>query len=122
MVFDFQQKYVLHRAIVGGSYSLLLKNTNSFRGQGLERYAVTFIDNHDTFERDSYGSNQFGGQYCDLSNATTKSNILQAHAYLMAMPGVPCVFWPHWKSYQNEINAMIAVRKAAGIHSESVVL
>ena len=34
---------------------------------------------------------------------------------------VPCVFWPHWKSYQSEINALIAVRKQAGIHSESAV-
>ena len=52
MIFDFQQKYLLHRAIVNGNYSLLKKNSNSFRGQGLERYAVTFVDNHDTFERD----------------------------------------------------------------------
>ena len=38
------------------------------------------------------------------------------------MPGVPCVFWPHWKRYQSEINALIAARKLAGIHSESAVL
>lgn len=38
------------------------------------------------------------------------------------MPGVPCVFWPHWKTYQSEINALVAARKLAGIHSESAVL
>ena len=121
MVFDFQQKYELHKAIVNGSYSKLMKNSNSFRGQGLEKYAVTFIDNHDTFERDGYGDNQFGGQYCDLTSPAKKAQILQAHAYILMMPGVPCVFWPHWKSYQPEINEMIAIRKLAGIHSESAV-
>ena len=38
------------------------------------------------------------------------------------MPGVPCIFWPHWKSYQSETNELIAVRKRVGIHSESKVL
>ena len=122
MIFDFQQKYELHKAIVNGNYSKLKKNTNSFRGQDLERYAVTFVDNHDTFERDGYGENQFGGQYCDLSKASVKANVLQAYAYILSMPGVPCVFYPHWKSYQQEINDMIWVRKAAGIHSQSQVL
>jgi len=122
MIFDFQQKYELHKAIVNGNYSLLKKNSNSFRGQNLERYAVTFVDNHDTFERDGYGDNQFGGQYCDLSSATVKANVLQAYAYILSMPGVPCVFYPHWTSYKQEINDMIAVRKKAGLHSQSQVL
>ena len=122
MIFDFQQKYELHKAIVKGSYSKLKKNDNSFRGQGLERYAVTFIDNHDTFERESYGSNQYAGQYCDLSKADIKAKVLQAYAYILSMPGVPCVFWPHWVRYKDEINMMIAIRKLAGIHSESQVL
>lgn len=122
MIFDFQQKYELHKAIVNGNYQLLKKNMNSFRGVGLERYAVTFIDNHDTFERDGYGNNQYAGQYCDLNKADIKAKILQAYAYILSMPGVPCVFWPHWKKYQSEINKMIEVRKQAGIHSESKVL
>ena len=121
MIFDFQQKYELHKAIVNGSYSKLMKNSNSFRGQGLEKYAVTFIDNHDTFERDSYGSNQFGGQYCDLTSSVKKAQIVQAYAYILSMPGVPCVFWPHWKHYQTEISQFIQIRKLAGIHSESAV-
>ena len=121
MVFDFQQKYELKKAIIDGSYGKLKKNPNSFRGQGLEKYAVTFVDNHDTFDRGTtYGDNQFGSS--DLTTATAKSRLLQAYAYLMAMPGVPCVFWPHWKSYQEEINQLIAIRKQAGIHSESKVL
>ena len=120
MIFDFQQKYELKKAIVDGNYALLKKNSNSFRGQGLEKFAVTFIDNHDTFERDSYGSQQFGGQ--DLSAAATKAQIMQANAYILSMPGIPCVFWPHWYCYREDINRLIRIRKLAGIHSESEVL
>lgn len=122
MVFDFQQKYELHKAIVGGNYSKLVKNSNSFRGQGLERYAVTFIDNHDTFEREDNKSQEFYKYNADLSLATTKAFIMQANAYILMMPGVPCVFWPHWYSYKQEIKDLIAIRKIAGIHSESEVL
>lgn len=122
MVFDFQQKYVLKKAFVQGGYGALKKNTNSFRGQGLERYAVTFIDNHDTFDRGgAYGDNQFTNT-TDLTNATAKNQVLQASAYLLMMPGIPCVFYPHWASYKEEIKELIAVRKRAGIHSESQVI
>ena len=115
-------KYQIHQAIVGGSYGKLRNPINSLRGKGYAKYAVTFLDNHDTFERESYGSNQFGGQNIDLKNPTHKNRILQGYAYILMMPGVPCVFWPHWKTYQSEINALIAARKLAGIHSESAVL
>lgn len=122
MIFDFQQKYELGSAIVNNEYGRLKKsNTNTFRGKGLEKYAVTFIDNHDTFERSDNQSDEFYKYNADLSTALVKNFILQANAYILMMPGVPCVFYPHWKSYPEEINAMIAVRKEAGIHSESVV-
>ena len=122
MIFDFPLKYQIHQAIVGGSYGKLRNPSNSLRGKGYAKYAVTFLDNHDTFERESYGNNQFGGQNIDLKNPTHKNRILQGYAYILMMPGVPCVFWPHWKTYQSEINALIAARKLAGIHSESAVL
>ena len=121
MIFDFPLKYQMHQAIMSGSYAKFKKNSNSFRGQDLEKYAVTFIDNHDTFERDGYGDNQFGGKNTDLSDPTIKARILQGYAYILTMPGVPCVFWPHWKKYTWEINQMIKIRKLAGIHSESKV-
>ena len=108
---------------MSGSYGKLNKNKSfeGFRKHGLERYSVTFIDNHDTFDRDNaYGNNQFGNG--NLSSASTKNQVLQASAYMLMMPGVPCVFYPHWKSYQSEISELIAVRKRAGIHSESPVL
>ena len=123
MVFDFQMKYSL-KGIVTGSYGKLNKNKTfeGLRKHGLERYSVTFIDNHDTFDRGTaYGNNQFTPS-TDLSTATNKDYVLQASAYMLMMPGVPCVFYPHWASYKEEINELIAVRKQAGVHSESEVL
>ena len=123
MVFDFQMKYSM-RGIVDGSYGKLNAN-KSFEGlrkHGLSRYSVTFIDNHDTFDRGTaYGDNQYT-KSTDLTTATNKDVVLQASAYMLMMPGIPCVFYPHWSSYKSEISELIAVRKRVGIHSESQVL
>lgn len=123
MIFDFQAKYSM-KGIVTGSYGKLNKNKTfeGLRKHGLERYSVTFIDNHDTFNRGTtYGDNQFTPT-TDLTTATNKDYVLQASAYMLMMPGIPCVFYPHWASYKEEINELIAVRKQAGIHSQSEVL
>lgn len=122
--FDFPLKYEIKNAITNGVYTKLKKtNSNTMSGKGLNRYAVTFIDNHDMFERpeEDACNQEFPSCNADLSNATIKNQILQANAYILMMPGVPCVFWPHWKSYTNEIKELIALRKRAGIHSESIV-
>lgn len=47
--------------------------------------------------------------------------MLQMNAYMLAMPGIPCVFWPHWVTYKTEIQQMIKARKMAAVHSESTV-
>ena len=121
MIFDFPLKWAIGNAFKNGTYSQLKNPSNSLRGKGLGKYAVTFIDNHDTFERSDNQGGEFIKYNADLGNADVKSKILQANAYILMMPGVPCVFWPHWKSYTEEINRLIAIRKLAGIHSESVV-
>ena len=46
---------------------------------------------------------------------------MQANAFLLSMPGVPCVFYPHWKKYKADLKPMILARKWAGVHSESEV-
>lgn len=123
MIFDFQNKYSM-RGIVDGSYGKLNKEKvyEGFRKHGLERFAVTFIDNHDTYDRgDAYGNNQFT-KTTDLKDSANTDHVLQASAYMLMMPGIPCVFYPHWACYKEEIQAMIAIRKRAGIHSESQVL
>jgi hypothetical protein len=73
------------------------------------QYAVTFVENHDTEYRSS----------TDQQDPIRKDT-LAANAYLMAMPGTPCVFMTHWLAYKQEIANMVAVRKAVGIHNMSV--
>lgn len=122
MIFDFPLKYKLHDAINGNHLGQLCNPANSLRGKGYAKYAVTFVDNHDTFERSDAQSQEFYQYNADLSTMLVKGRILQANAYILMMPGIPCVFWPHWKSYPDEINQLIAIRKQVGIHSESQVL
>lgn len=127
MIFDFPLKYRLGEALgVDGQsgetrYNLLNNPANSLRNKGYKRYAVTFIDNHDTFERSDNQGGEFIKYKADLSTADVKRRIMEANAYILMLPGVPCVFYPHWKSYKNEISALIAIRKEAGIHSESAI-
>ena len=114
--FDFQFKYVVRNATDNGLWSRLgnqndgswpLVYTNFENGK-YRRYAVTFVENHDTQLRHD-GS----------SNGPLKKDTLAANAFMMAMPGTPCVFLPHWLDYPSQIKAMVAARKEAGIHNES---
>jgi len=102
--FDFPLKYDgLRDGLAAGNYANM--------GRGLaytpswSKYAVTFVDNHDTYRND----NKYLG------------NVPQAYALLMSSPGIPCVFYPHWKLYKTDINNMIKARKAVGLTSESQV-
>lgn len=120
LTFDFAAKYGVFRdGIYRKNYNKLLKSANnSLRGLGYERYAVTFIDNHDTYARTD---NEDIAQKKDGSSINDKDLMMRANAYLLSMPGVPCVFYPHWVTYKKEINAMIEARRVAQVHSESQV-
>ena len=74
-----------------------------------KRYAVTFIENHDTEYRSA-----------SAPQDPIKSNIEAANAYLLAMPGTPCVFLKHWKDYKESIKQMIYARQLAGITNTSL--
>lgn len=105
--FDFCLKYsALNEALASNNYSGMA-GYGSFTGlagsDDTKRYATTFVDNHDTF-RDS---NKFGGDW-------TKAN-----AYIIAGPGIPCVFYPHWVMCKDAIKKMAKARYACGIHSQS---
>lgn len=117
MVFDFPLKDKLN-SWKGGSVCTNLRN-QGLRSLGLSRFAVTFIDNHDTFHRSDNKSGEFLGYNTNLTNK--RNEILAANAYILMLPGVPCVFWPHWYTYRNDISWLVNIRKANGIHSESVV-
>lgn len=116
MSLDFPTKYdAFNNGICSGNY--MGCKGSGMLGAGMSKYAVTFVDNHDTFLRDN---NEFGG----LGNSMKpglKDKLLQANAFMLAMPGVPCVFYPHWVAYKDAIKAMINARHLAGVHSESPV-
>ncbi len=117
LAFDFPLKAKIRSWNAGSNYSNL-KN-QGLRSQGLSRFAVTFIDNHDTFHRSDNQGAEFLGYNTNLANK--KKEILAANAYILMLPGVPCVFWPHWYTFKSDIKALIHIRKAVGIHSESQV-
>ena len=122
--FDFQFRYTVRNAInyndwtelgkANGKYTMDKVDylnyplvSNNYENAGYSRYAVTFVENHDTEKR------------ADAAQDPIKKDTLAANAYLLAMPGTPCVFLTHWKAYKQEIANMITVRKAVGITNTS---
>ena len=55
----------------------------------------------------------------DAAQDPIRKDTLAANAYLLAMPGTPCVFYKHWTDCKQDIKNMILVRNIAGIHNES---
>ncbi|MBQ2291465.1 MAG: starch-binding protein [Paludibacteraceae bacterium] len=121
LAFDFSTKYSAIQGIADGNYQKC--KGSGLLGAGLSKFAVTFVDSHDTYfgcqgGRDN--NDEIGG--CGKSMEDyNKDRVLGANAFILSMPGVPCVFYPHWAKYKDAIGKMILVRKAAGVHSESLV-
>ena len=107
--FDFPFRYTVRDAVNNNNWSNL---SGSGKGLNLDanyrRYSVTFVENHDT-------------QYRDASNPQDPINqyIAAANAYMLSMPGTPCVFLKHWMSYKESIKQMIYARQLAGITNTS---
>ena len=121
LAFDFSTKYSAIQGIADGDYTKC--KGSGLLGAGLSKFAVTFVDSHDTYfgcqgGRDN--NDEIGG--CGKSMEDyNKDRVLGANAFILSMPGVPCVFYPHWAKYKDAIGKMILARKAAGVHSESHV-
>ena len=121
LAFDFSTKYSAIQGIADGNYQKC--KGSGLLGAGLSKFAVTFVDSHDTYfgcqgGRDN--NDEIGG--CGKSMEDyNKDRVLGANAFILSMPGVPCVFYPHWAKYKDAIGKMILARKAAGVHSESLV-
>lgn len=117
MALDFDTKWHVFNSFAGWDYSR--GRGDGLLGRNKGRYAIEFIDSHDWFLR-SDNENEFGGRGNSLTE-TMKCRLLQANAFLLSMPGIPCVFYPHWVKYKGFLQPMIEARKAAGVHSESEV-
>lgn len=115
MAFDFPMKYAaLNNGLARFNYAKMswIEDNTTWRPAGMihhhkyDRYAVTFVDNHDTYR----------------DNSRYTGNVQAAYAFILSSAGVPCVFWPHWQSTDGQaIEQMISIRRAAGVHSQSKV-
>lgn len=120
--FDFSQYYSMENALKGnwsqfGSGTTMAGLAGTF---GYSDYAVTFVDNHDTFV---HGSAPLG------------DNIMKAYAYILTHPGIPSVFIAHYyggtyrkdnvtrtyTSNKDKIDPIMAVRKANRIDAWSTL-
>ena len=114
--FDFQFRYNVRDAIgikdnkivSSPNWSKLKSDYNLMHDPTYRQYAITFVENHDMQYRSK-----------DEPQDPLKRDTLAANAYMLAMPGTPCVFQPHWRAYKQEIKSMIEARKLAGITNMS---
>ena len=114
LTFDFATKYQAFNNGIASNYYEGLKGAG-LPGAGKARYAVTFLDSHDSFQRDD-------NEFCGLGNSMKyEGKIQQCYAYLLSMPGVPLVFFPHWVKFKDKIKPMLNARYKTGVHSESAV-
>lgn len=112
--FDFATKYTAFNNGIASGYYESLKGAG-LPGAGKSRYAVTFLDSHDSFQRDN-------NEFCGLGNSMKyPGKIQQCYAYMLSMPGIPCVFYPHWVKFKDKLKPMINARYKTGVHSESAV-
>lgn len=110
--FDFPCKYAINDAFSSNDMTKLVWKANGTNDQpaglihfGYSQFAVTFVDNHDTYRDGS----KFNG------------NVVAANAFILMSPGTPCVFLPHYKAYKSAIQTLINIRNAVGIHNNSAV-
>lgn len=110
--FDFQFRYGIRDAVNQKNWTKLDQdNLLNVENGEYRRYSVTFAENHDQQDRGNvtnYTKDPIAADY-----------IAAANAYLLAMPGTPCVFLPHWKNYKQDIKLQILARQMAGIHNQS---
>ena len=114
--FDFQFRYNVRDAIgvkdnkivSSPNWSKLKSDNNLMHDPTYRQYAITFVENHDMQYRSK-----------DAQQDPLMRDTLAANAYMLAMPGTPCVFQPHWRAYKEEIKSMIEARKLAGITNMS---
>lgn len=114
--FDFQFRYNVRDAVgvkdnkivSSSNWSKLKSDINLMHDPTYRQYAITFVENHDM---------QFRSK--DEQQDPLMRDTLAANAYMLAMPGTPCVFQPHWRAYKQEIKSMIEARKLADITNMS---
>ena len=96
--FDFPLKFNMNTAISNSHYEAFANKSFTYDPY-YSQYSITFADNHDT-----------GREGSKLA-----SNWSAANAFILASPGTPCIWYPHYNADPTNIQAMILARKACGI-------
>lgn len=117
--FDFQFRYTVRNAINDNDWSKLNEPngannyplvSNKNNSGSYRQWAVTFVENHDVQDR---------GTTNNYTPDPILKDTLAANAYLLAMPGTPCVFLTHWIDCKQFIKPMIEARNLAGLKNTS---
>lgn len=109
--FDFPMKYYINSAFSnnGNKWGDLDKAALA-NDANYARYAVTFVDNHDSGRPSSEGGDPL------------YANVEAANAFILAMPGTPCIWLSHWKTNKVAIKKLVLARKATGLTNQSEIL
>lgn len=104
--FDFPFRYTC-RDVVNNNDWRKLKNASVMSDEAYRQYAVTFVENHDTERRSNAAQDPI------------KKDTLALNAWMLSMPGTPCIFLKHWQDWKADLKNMIEVRRLAGISNVS---
>ena len=107
--FDFPVRYAV-RDLIASNWSARAKG-GLVGDAAYRRYAVSFVENHDTEYRSSTEQQD-----------PIRKDTLAANAYILAACGTPCVFYKHWQAYPTDIKMMINARHIAGITNTSTTV
>ena len=121
--FDFPLMNAINQAFNNSDYRCL-EDAGMIGDKDMRRYAVTFVDNHDTFKDLPTDGSNYNYQH------RTNRSIEEANAFILAMPGTPCLFYPHFmhgiingdNGWHHNICNMIKARRAAGVHNMSDIV
>ena len=107
--FDLPFRYSVRDAVNNNRWTNLSGNNKGLnQDTNYRRYSVTFVENHDTQYRSASTPQDPLNQYVEAANA-----------YMLALPGTPCIFLKHWQTYKESIKQMIYARQLAGITNTS---
>lgn len=118
--FDFPLQSDIREAFNYGNYRYL-NGSGLISDPVLKRYAVTFLDNHDTFKDLPTDGSNYNWSNGKPYQHRVEKNIVEANAFILAMPGTPCLFYPHFMhpQWHNILCLLIKARRTAGITNES---
>lgn len=119
--FDFPLQAKIKEVFNAGDHYDWLDGAGLISNDRMKRYAVTFIDNHDTFKDLPTDGSNFNWDTHTGYNHRVSYRVLEANAFILAMPGTPCLFYPHFMhpQWHDAICTMIKARRIAGINNES---